>query len=121
MRWRLCIETSSVYRSGRRVYDRGTFDNCDNGRQNAYYVPELEMIVKRYQELESDSTALNRFIEQQRVIASQMMKVGTLLITCLIACESYVQDAINLGTWVGASKSQRAINDDKHMQNRQAR
>jgi hypothetical protein len=43
------------------------------------------------------------------------------LITCLIACESYVQDAVILGAWVASSKFQKAIDDDNHMQNRQAR
>lgn len=33
------------------------------------------MVVKRYQQLESDKEALQSFIEKQGTIASQMMKV----------------------------------------------
>jgi len=34
------------------------------------------MVVKRYQELESDLNALNRFIKQQQTIASDIMSVS---------------------------------------------
>jgi hypothetical protein len=51
------------------------FESRENGRQNAYYVPEFEAVVGRYHELESKPTALQTFKEEQQAIASQMMKV----------------------------------------------
>jgi hypothetical protein len=39
-------------------------------------VPEVEMVVKRYQELGSEPPAQKRFIEQQQAIASEIMNVG---------------------------------------------
>jgi hypothetical protein len=47
-----------------------------NRRQNAYYVPEIELVIGRYQELQMDPTVLRRFVEQQQRIASQMMEVS---------------------------------------------
>ena len=79
------------------------------------------MVVKRYQELESDPTAFEAFIEQQKALASQMMKVGVCSIIYLLIYQSYLQDAIILNLWVLSSKKQRAIDDDQNMENRQAR
>jgi hypothetical protein len=50
-------------------------DAKTNRRQNSYYVPEIDMVFKRYQELNVDPTALARFIEEQQTLASQMMEV----------------------------------------------
>lgn len=36
----------------------------------------MEMIIKRYQELETDPTALERFVDHQQNLSSQMMEVG---------------------------------------------
>lgn len=47
-----------------------------NRRQNAYYVPEIEMVMNRYQELQADPTALKQFVDQQQTLASQMMDVS---------------------------------------------
>jgi hypothetical protein len=51
-------------------------DAKTNRRQNAYYVPEMEMIIKRYQELKTDPTALERFVDHQQNLSSQMMDVS---------------------------------------------
>jgi hypothetical protein len=66
------------------------FKSNDNGRQNAYYVPELEMVIKRYRELESEPTALKVFVNQQKAVASQMMKVSMVLINCLSYIPNYL-------------------------------
>jgi hypothetical protein len=47
-----------------------------NRRQNAYYVPEVEMVMNRYQEFQADPTALKQFVDQQQTLASQMMDVS---------------------------------------------
>jgi hypothetical protein len=78
----LRTENPCVYRSGRRVRTAAAFESSDNGRQNAYYVPEWEMVVKRYQELECDPTSLRAFMEHQKAAASQMMKVDIILKLC---------------------------------------
>jgi hypothetical protein len=54
-----------VYRRGRRVYTTAAFESSDNERQNAYYIPELEMVLKQYQDLMCDPTFLSAFVEGQ--------------------------------------------------------
>jgi len=54
-------------------YDKESFEAKNNCRQNAFYIPQVEMVVKRYQELESDPIALKRFVAEQQAIASVIM------------------------------------------------
>jgi len=51
-------------------------DANTNGRHNAYYIPELEMAIKQYNALTADQFALERFINRQQTVASQMMKAS---------------------------------------------
>lgn len=72
-------EAPGVYQAGHRGSIVGfTFESSDNGRQNAYYAPELELVVKRYRNLESDPAALKTFMDTQKAIAAQMMEVHTI-------------------------------------------
>jgi hypothetical protein len=55
------------------------FSNGDaksNMPHNAYYVPELEMVIKQYQALTANPTGLEHFVKQQQTAASHMMKVS---------------------------------------------
>jgi hypothetical protein len=71
-------ETPNNYLAGPRAILSGIsdVDAKMNTRHNAYYVPEITMAIKRYQDLKDDLTAFGRFVEQQQNIASQMMKVS---------------------------------------------
>jgi hypothetical protein len=58
-------------------WNMNSFEATNNSRYNAFYVPEVEMVIKRYRALESDPTALKRFIDQQQAITSGIMKVSS--------------------------------------------
>lgn len=56
-----------------------------NRRQNAYYVPEILMVIQQYQDLGENAMSLRRFVEHQQTLASQMMDVSSCLQdTCLV-------------------------------------
>jgi len=59
-----------------------------------FYLPEVEMVVKRYQVLQSDATALKRFIDQQQTIASGIMNVSASYSFLFVPRQSWVQHAI---------------------------
>ncbi|KIM85611.1 hypothetical protein PILCRDRAFT_339443 [Piloderma croceum F 1598] len=63
----------------------------------------MEMIIKRYQELETDPTALKHFVDHQQNLSSQMMETAT-----------------HLAEWARMSKSQKAAESWERMQNREA-
>jgi hypothetical protein len=51
------------------------FTSTTNTNFHAYYVPEFEMVVRKYRSLQHDSAALDAFTKSQRNIASQIMEV----------------------------------------------
>jgi hypothetical protein len=71
-----CTECTSNYLAGAQGILSGISDGDSkkNGQHNAYYVPEIEMVIKQYQAFKAEPIALGRFIEQQQSMASQMMK-----------------------------------------------
>ncbi|KAF7971573.1 hypothetical protein HWV62_20822 [Athelia sp. TMB] len=81
------------------------FDSTENGRNNAYYFPEIESVVERYKELESDATALATFVQEHKETASQMMKA---------------RDANILTQWAEDHKANKVQEDTRRMKNRRA-
>lgn len=47
-----------------------------NTTSNYFYVPEVEMVIKRWQELQYDHTALGLFQKRQLAVASEIMSVS---------------------------------------------
>ncbi|KAF7986740.1 hypothetical protein HWV62_20306 [Athelia sp. TMB] len=97
-------------------------ENTENGRNNAYYFPEIESVVVRYKELESDGIALATFVQEHKETAAQMMKVrarartlGTNLIKVL-----QMKDANTLTQWAEDNKFNKAQEDITRMKSRRA-
>lgn len=57
---------------------QGTFDNDNNSIHDYYYVPELRIVLNRYEELRSSPADLDAFVALQKMLASQMIKVWLL-------------------------------------------
>jgi hypothetical protein len=53
----------------------GTFEPRTNNRHDQFYVPEVEMVIRRWQELQFDDKALELFKNRQLAIASEIMSV----------------------------------------------
>jgi len=85
-----------------------------------FYLPEVEMVVKRYQVLQSDATALKRFIDQQQTIASGIMNVSASYSFLFVPRQSWVQHAITLDKWKDSSKRQKRDDGEERSQNRRA-
>lgn len=60
-------------------FNRKAFNAKNNSKNNAYYVPEVQVVVKRYQALLDDQSALDTFVAQQQKIATEIMDVS---VTC---------------------------------------
>lgn len=54
------------------------FEPKYNSKSDYYYVPEVDMVVRRWQQLPGDSEALNIFKTRQLAIASEIMTVSHL-------------------------------------------
>jgi hypothetical protein len=96
-------------------------DSITNRQQNAFYIPEIEMVIKRYQELESDPTALKTFVEQRQAIASEMMSVSKSILNGIVVILHHFESAKILIEWVKTSKNQKVVDNDERMKNRTAR
>jgi len=109
---RSSLEYSRNYSYGSPAILSGISDSDakTNGRHNAYYVPELEMVIKRYQALTADPTSLGHFVKQQQTVASQMMKNARLLTEWVTTRK--VQKV--------ADKNQKALESCERMANREA-
>ncbi|KII91488.1 hypothetical protein PLICRDRAFT_509418 [Plicaturopsis crispa FD-325 SS-3] len=65
----------SIIHDGWRPNSRGVmFDNYNNSKRNCYHATELKMVADRYTELMADEDALQKFVNEQRAIASQIMQ-----------------------------------------------
>src|ERR1700683_1927460 len=53
----------------------GAFEAKNNNRHNHFYVPEVEMVIERWQELQYDYKAFALFKDRQLAIASEIMAV----------------------------------------------
>jgi hypothetical protein len=92
----------------------------NNSRSNAFYVPEVELVIKHYQELEPDPVSQERFVLQQQAIATRIMKVSACRGFC-VSLHDRMQNAIILYKWKYACKLQKKDDDGDHSRSRQAR
>lgn len=51
------------------------FNNESNEKNHHYYAPEIQMVMEKYLSLQSDPSALEAFVKEQKAIASRMMQV----------------------------------------------
>lgn len=69
----------TLFSVARFHYDKNkkrlTFNSDDNSVYNYYYVPEVRIVLSRYEELRSSPDDLDAFVALQKSLASQMMKV----------------------------------------------
>jgi len=79
------------------------------------------MVVKRYQELESDLNALNRFIKQQQTIASDIMSVSLPCRYPLHPSSMSIAERYNLQEWKISSKCQKRDEEIERSRDRQAK
>jgi hypothetical protein len=63
------------------------FNSTTNTKFHAYYVPEFEMVLRRYRDLEHEKPALDAFVNTQRKIASQIMAVRRAQTFCRQLCQ----------------------------------
>lgn len=56
------------------------YTSTSNTYNHTYYAPELRLIVERYRSLEHNKEALDRFIQQQQILATQLMEVRAWLV-----------------------------------------
>jgi hypothetical protein len=61
-----------------------TFDAKTNNRGDHFYVPEVEMVIERWRELQYDTKALDLFKNRQMAIASEIMSVRHIPIDLMI-------------------------------------
>jgi len=57
----------------------GTIKANTNHKGNHFYVPEVEMVIERWQELQYNTKALDLFKNRQVAIASEIMSVRPIL------------------------------------------
>jgi hypothetical protein len=50
------------------------YDSFTNTFNYTYYGPELRLVIERYRSLEHDKKALDRFVQQQQTLATQLMQ-----------------------------------------------
>jgi hypothetical protein len=82
------------------VSDISDGDAKANRRHNAYYVPELEMVITRYRALTADPVALDHFVKRQQAVASQMMTVSPRCKNNLFSSDCHLLDR-HVVIWVG--------------------
>ncbi|KIM79363.1 hypothetical protein PILCRDRAFT_823618 [Piloderma croceum F 1598] len=81
----------------------GTFEAKTNHKGNHFYVPEVEMVIERWRELQYDTKALDLFKNRQMAIASEIM--------------SHAKD---LDEWVLTHKHEKYVEDTERAENRES-
>lgn len=101
----------------------GSFNNADNGRNNAYYFPETEAVITRYKELQSDAIALAAFVKEHKDTARQMMKVCSHICIIIGASDGRMlqpKDAIILAKWAENNRANKAQQGTENTMSRRA-